>query len=145
MEEKLFKLEHSKNDSNRYYQVLRVLNREKSKIPLWVHDKDGIIASTEKQQAEIVTKHFQKMLAPENAPPNNKIYPPHQMTIAFTGNEIFKAVQSMKNGKSTGMMKSMQNTSNVLQLPYTTALQKYSTPQQKKETHMTFLMRYISK
>ena len=49
------------------------------------------------------------------------------MTTAFTVNEIFKAVKNMKNGKSTGIMKSMQNTSNMLQLPYTTALQKYST------------------
>ena len=57
-----------------------------------MHDKDGNIASTEKQQAKIVTKQFQKMIAPENAPPNNKIYPPHQMTPAFTGNEIIKAV-----------------------------------------------------
>ena len=103
MGEKLHELENSKNDSNRYYQVLRVLNNEKSKIPLCEHDKDGNIASTEKQQAEKVTKHFQKMLAPENAPPNNKIYPLHQTTTAFTGNEIFKAVKNMKNGKSTGI------------------------------------------
>ena len=39
MEEKLYELEHSKNDSNIYYQALRVLNRDKLKIPLCVHDK----------------------------------------------------------------------------------------------------------
>ena len=57
MKEKLYKLEHSKNDPNRYYQVLRVLKREKSKILLWVHDKDGNIASTEKQQAETLPEN----------------------------------------------------------------------------------------
>ena len=97
------KLEHSKNDSNRYYPVLRVLNRDKSKIPLWCMKNMKTQPAQKKQQAEFVTKHFQKMLAPENSPPNNKIYPPHQVTKPFTGNEICKAVKSMKNGQSTGM------------------------------------------
>jgi exonuclease III len=103
IEEKIKSLELSKNDSNRYYQVLRDLNRDKSKTPLYVNDKDGNVASTEKEQAEIITEHFQKMLAPDNAPPNNKIYTPHQMTKPFTANEIQKATQGMKNGKSSGI------------------------------------------
>ena len=103
LEDSLTRLEETKDDSNRYYQVLREINNKKSKQPLCVNDEDGNIASTEKQQAEIITRHFQRMLAPEDAEPNNKSYPPHPMTSPFTACEIRKAALSMKNGKSCGI------------------------------------------
>ena len=63
MEEKLHELERSKNDSNRYYQILRVLNRDKSKIPLCVHDKDGNITG---QHIKTTSRNRHQTL-PENA------------------------------------------------------------------------------
>ena len=57
---------------------------------------------TEQEQANIIKKHFQDMLAPNNAS-LTKEYIPRQMTRPFTTEEITKAVKKMKNGKSAGV------------------------------------------
>ena len=63
IEEKLQQLETFKDDSNRYYQVLRSINNNKRKQPLCVQYEDGNIVSSEKDQADIISHHFCQLLA----------------------------------------------------------------------------------
>ena len=88
------KLEQFKDDSNRYYAVLREMNHNSSKESLYVYDKDKNIPSTDRQKAILIAKHFQRVLAPDDAEPNNKSYPPCQMSTPFNEEEIKKATSS---------------------------------------------------
>ena len=58
-----------------------------------MQDEDGNIVSSEKDQAEIICQHFCQLLAPDDASTNTP----------FTGDEIYEAAKSMKNGKSSGI------------------------------------------
>ena len=68
-----------------------------------MYDENKNIVSTDQQKAALIAKHFKKVLAPDTAEPNTKIYPPHPMTEPFNEAEIMKATSSMKNGKSCGI------------------------------------------
>ena len=104
IEEKLQQLETLKDDSNNYYQVLRSINNNKRKQPLCVQDEDGNIIISEKDQAEIISHHFCQLFAPDDASTNTiKSYAPCAMITPFTGDEIYEAAKSMKNGKSSGI------------------------------------------
>ena len=93
-----------RKNSNKYYQVLRSINNNKRKQPLCVQDEDGNIVSSEKDQAEIISHHFCQLLAPDDASTNTiKSYAPCAMITPFTGDEIYEAAKSMKNGKSSGI------------------------------------------
>ena len=102
IEDKLQQLETFKDDSNRYYQVLRSINNNKRKQPLCVQDEDGNIVSSEKDQADIISHHFCQLLAPDDVS-RHKSYAPCAMFTPFTGDEIYEAAKSMKNGKSSGI------------------------------------------
>ena len=104
IEEKLQQLETLKDDSNRYYHVLRSINNNTRKQPMCVQDEDGNILSSEKDQAEIISRHFCQLLAPDDASTNNiKSFAPCATITPFTGDEIYEAAKSMKNGKSSGI------------------------------------------
>ena len=104
IQEKLQQLETLKDDSNRYFQVLRSINNNKRKQPLCVQDERGNIISSEKDHAEIISRHFCQLLAPDDASTNTiKSYAPCAMITPFTGDEIYEAAKSMKNGKSSGI------------------------------------------
>ena len=102
-ENEMSNLEQYKDDSNRYHAVLRAMNHNTSKESLYVYDKDKNIPSTDNQKANLIANHFQRVLAPDDAEPNNKSYPPCQMSTPFNEDEIKKATSSMKNGKSCGI------------------------------------------
>ena len=68
-----------------------------------MQDENGNIASTEKEQAEIISHHFCHLLAPDDASTNTKYYGSCAMITPFTGDEIYKAAKSMNNGKSSGI------------------------------------------
>ena len=69
-----------------------------------MQDEDGNIASSEKDQAEIISHHFCQLLAPDDALTNTiKSYAPCAMITPFTGDEIYEAAKSMKIGKSSGI------------------------------------------
>ena len=102
VESSLENLEKAKDDSNKYYRVIREMNKNKSKPSLVVKNKEGSIVSTELDQAEEVKKHFENALAPLENPPESKTYPPCRITNPFTAKEIKKNVNCMKNRKSPG-------------------------------------------
>ena len=69
-----------------------------------VQDESGNIVSSEKDQAELISHHFCQQLAPDDASTNTiKSYAPCAMITPFTGDEIYDAAKSMKNGKSSGI------------------------------------------
>ena len=102
LERNLDAIENSKDDSTRYYKAMRAIQRKKKAVPLCVKDEAGAIAYTEEQQIRIITQHFKKMLAPETGEDRHLDYPPCQMETPFTGEEIRKVVNRMKNEKSAG-------------------------------------------
>ena len=75
-----------------------------------MHDEEGNIVSSEKDQAEIISHHFRQLLAPDDASTNIiKSYAPCTMITHLTGDEIYEAAKSIKNGKSSGIYDIMQN------------------------------------
>ena len=67
-----------------------------------MQDEDGNIVSSEKDQADIISHHFCQLLAPDDVS-IHKSYAPCVMFTPFTGDEIYEAAKSMKNGKSSGI------------------------------------------
>ena len=91
-----------KNDSTRYYAVLKELKSKKEKRGIIVKDKNGKTIVTEQEQTEVVTAYFKQMLAPESSRENIVQYEPKEMKVPFTGEEIGDAAKKLKNGKSAG-------------------------------------------
>ena len=97
-------IEKKKDDSNKCYEAIRTLKQRKPKKPIIVKDQEtGYIAGTPKAQADIITKHFSNMLAPESSKQNFINYEPCEMTTPFDKEEIEKAARKLKNNKSTGI------------------------------------------
>ena len=101
VKEKLERLENTKNDSSKYFLVMRELHSTKKK-PLQLKDKDKLLVTGEQEQAELVTIYFEKLLAP-NKDEQVKRYPPSKMETPFTAEEIKKVCSGMKNGKAVGI------------------------------------------
>ena len=99
---KMTSIEAMKKDSTRYFAALKELNSSKKQENLVVKDKDGKTAATEEEQINIITKYFQKMLAPKGKSENILECEPHKMKNPFTADEIEKAAKKLKNGKSPG-------------------------------------------
>ena len=91
-----------KDDSNRYYQAVRNLQRLKPKQTLCIEDKNGNVALSEKEQATFITDYFKSMLGPL-VEETMKVYEPSKMTNKFTAQEIQKSANKMKNGKSASI------------------------------------------
>ena len=75
----------------------------KRRKSLQIKDEEKQMAGTEEKQAELITKYFKKMFAPDNYNDEIKVYPPTEMLIPFTGEEVQTAAKNLKNGKSTGI------------------------------------------
>ena len=76
VESSLENLEKAKDDSNKYYRVIREINKNKPKPSLVVKNKEGSYVSTELDQAEEIKKHFENALAPlENVPRTSYLVP----------------------------------------------------------------------
>ena len=99
LDEELKKLEASKDDSSRYYRVMREMQYKKPR-PLKIKDEENKMAGTDERKAEIITIYFKKMFAPDGYNIQLKEYPPTRMSIPFTGEEVQGAAKRLKNGKS---------------------------------------------
>ena len=64
IENRLKGIERMKNDSTRYFAVLKELKSKKEKRGIIVKDKNGKTIVTEQEQTEVVTAYFKQMLAP---------------------------------------------------------------------------------
>jgi hypothetical protein len=126
LEEMLKPLEAIKDDSNKAHHAVRALNSMKPKKPLYIENEQHQVVGSPKEQLQIIHEHFNRCLAPStpsgdntnneidnyncnsdmgnNSDENNNNipYPPKKMTKPFTTEEIRKAINSMKNGKSAG-------------------------------------------
>ena len=101
MNEKLERLEKTKDDSSRYFLVMRELHKTKKK-PLQIKDKDKLLVTGEQEQAELITKYFENILAPDKDK-QVKRYPPTKMETPFTAEEVTKACIGTQNGKAVGI------------------------------------------
>ena len=95
MNEKLERLEKTKDDSSRYFLMMRELHKTKKK-PLQIKDKDKLLVTGEQEQAELITKYFENLLAPDKDE-QVKRYPPTKMETPFTAEEVTKACSGMQN------------------------------------------------
>ena len=96
LDKQLIQIEAYKDDSNKCYQAIRVINGNKPKKPLIVHGKDMMYAESEKEQANIITEHFKNMFTAVTTD-EPIIKKPAEMKTPFTTEEIEKASKSMKN------------------------------------------------
>ena len=97
-------IEEKKDDSNKCYEAITTLKRRKLKKPLLIKNQEtGYIAGTPKEQADIITRHFSNMLAPDSFKNNFISYKPCEMTTPFNSEEIEEAAHRLKNNKSTGI------------------------------------------
>ena len=101
LDKQLIQIEAYKDDSNKCYQAIRVINSNKPKKPLVVHGKDMMYAGSEREQANIITEHFKNMFTVVTTD-QPVIIKPAEMKTPFTADEIDKASKSMKNRKSVG-------------------------------------------
>ena len=76
------------------------LKIQEPKKRILVDGENGVITD-EKQQVEIISNFFEKTFKSEGAE-EIPITPPKEMKTPFTGDEIKKAVNSLKNNKSPG-------------------------------------------
>ena len=100
LEGKIEEIENSKNDSNKMFKVIKQIQNSKPKKKLLVNSEEGMVTE-ESKQAELITKHFQKMFAPDTIEEMQNIQP-QEMKIPFSRDEISKAAKSLKNNKSAG-------------------------------------------
>ena len=84
LDEQLKKVECTKNDSNRYYRVMREMQYKKPN-PLQIKDENNMMAGSEERKAELITSYFKKMFAPDGNVSTVKEYPPTKMDIPFSG------------------------------------------------------------
>ena len=68
--------------------------------PLQIKDENNMMAGSEERKAELITSYFKKMFAPDGNVSTVKEYPPTKMDIPFSGEEVHKAANRLKNGKS---------------------------------------------
>ena len=101
LDKQLIQIEAYKDDSNKCYQAIRVINSNKPKKPLIVHWQDMIYAGSEKEQANIISEYFKNMFTAVTTY-EPIIIKPAEMKTLFTTEEIEKASKSMKNRKSVG-------------------------------------------
>ena len=94
------KLEKTKDDSSRYFLVIRELHSKTKMKPLQIKDNDKLLITGEQEQAELITKYFEKLLTPDKDE-QVKRYPPTKMESPFTSEEVIKACNS--NGKAVGI------------------------------------------
>ena len=101
MEKQLAEIEAKKVDSNKCYQAIRTLNNKKPKKPLIVQGEDGSIAHSEKEHITVITKHLKKVFMMETKELLPTM-PRCEMKTPFTGIEIQKAAESLKNRTTVG-------------------------------------------
>ena len=95
-------LDSLKDDSTKYFQVLRSLKLKTPKQPLFVKTKDGKIPTTNEEKGEVIKTYFKEALGPSNMEDQIKEYLPAPLQPPISKNEVSKATRSMKNGKSCG-------------------------------------------
>ena len=98
----LEELERLKEDSTKYYHVMRKLQSKKKKKPLVIYDENKNIVANEKTIIELVTRHFTQLFT-RTEKQENQTYKPAKLQSPFTKEEIIKSANKLKNNKSPGI------------------------------------------
>ena len=98
--EKIKDIENAKNDSNRMFKAIRVLQRGKPKEKLIIKENGENIIN-EKEITNKITEFFKEMFQSDENEVVHDIEP-KEMIKRFTADEVEAAVLSLKNNKSAG-------------------------------------------
>ena len=79
--DRIANIEAMRDDSTRYFAVLKEINSKRKREGISVRDKEGRTASTEETQVKIVTDYFKEVLAPEDKSDEILEFQPHEMKI----------------------------------------------------------------
>ena len=101
LEEQLREVEDKRTEESKYYEAARILRRKEPKKEPKILNKEGKIATSDKERCKIVTEFFSKLFHRDN-PEEQEIRNPVEMTNPFTKEEITKAVKKLWNNKSAG-------------------------------------------
>ena len=101
IEREISEIENAKNDSNRMFKAVKNIQRMKKKEQLVVESGDGITTDPDRQ-IEIISAFFKEMFNSSDMEEIENI-PPRKMTELFNEEEVRKAINSLKNGKSPGI------------------------------------------
>ena len=98
IEDTILNLENDPDDSRKMFTVVKHLQRTKPKLQFFIRNDKGMLTSDQKEQANIITKHFKKPFLKDvqKYPP----IPPRQIQSPFTAIEVTKALHCMKNKKA---------------------------------------------
>ena len=99
VENKIEEIENTPKDSQKMFQVIKQLSKQKRVSKLLIESENGLTAD-EQKQADLIAEYFKKQFYRNAEKIQNK---PTVMQIPFTTEEIKKAIMSLKNNKSTGI------------------------------------------
>ena len=99
LDNELQEIEKYKDDSNKFFQAIKKVNSNKPRKALAIYDEQFNRITSDDDQIEIITAHFQKLFSS-----NDKTNPvtPQLMDPPFTIDEIKTATNKLKNNKATG-------------------------------------------
>ena len=100
LETEIEDIENSKNDSNRMFKAIKIINKKNNNKPLIIKKDDNIIGNIEEKIKEI-SIHFEKTFNCNNPSDLPKIEP-QPLKNVFTEKEVEIAVKSLKNNTSSG-------------------------------------------
>ena len=98
--EQIEEIEKSAEDSYRMFKAVKILANNEKRKPLLIQGQDGM-TTDQKDQANIIARHFENIFTEENLKEIKKI-PPAPIEPPFTIEEIQKAIKSLKNNRSPG-------------------------------------------
>ena len=88
------------SDANRYFGILKQLQRKEKKKALIIDSKDGQTTDPQ-EQANLIADHFESVFT---MPDVNNNMPQHRtLDEPFTAKEIAKAIQSLKTNRAPGI------------------------------------------
>ena len=96
---KIEEIENTPKDSQKMFQVIKQLSKQKRVSKLLIESENGFTAD-EQKQADLIAEYFKKQFYRNAEKIQNE---PTVMQIPFTTEEIKKAIMSLKNNKSTGI------------------------------------------
>ena len=99
LDQELQEIERYKDDSNKFYQAIRKVNSNKPQKTLSIYDDNFNRITSEHDQIDIITKHFQKLFSSND---KTNTVTPELMNPPFTAEEIKTAAKKLKNNKATG-------------------------------------------
>ena len=104
IDEKMHHLENMKDDTTKYFYVMRNLQNmnRNTKTPMIIKDKEGNTPGSTQEKIKVIEDYFRSTLAPEDMKNEFLTVPPCPMRIKFTSDEIEKLAKRLNTDKAAG-------------------------------------------